>query len=72
VLLKTGVVTGQELLAALEQTEAQVLRNPHRRRIRLIIIDSIANVFRCRQVQVSNATCANPCQPISRPSLQPS
>ena len=58
VLLKTGVVTGQDLLAALERTEAQVLRNPHRRRVRLIVIDSIANVFRCLQVQVSNATGA--------------
>jgi len=51
VLLKTGVVTGQDLLAALERTEAQVLRNPHRRRIRLIVIDSIANVFTLLWVQ---------------------
>ena len=51
VLLKTSVVTGQDLLAALEQTEAELLRNPHRRRIRLIIVDSIANVFRCAELQ---------------------
>ena len=51
-LLKTDVVTGQNLLAALEQTEAELLRNPHRRRIRLIVIDSMANIFRCLQVQL--------------------
>ena len=60
-LLKTGVVTGQDLLATLERTEAQLLRNPHRRRIRLIVIDSIANVFRCLQVELTGANwCGRP------------
>ena len=56
VLLKTGVVTGRELLAALERTEAELLRNPHRRRIRLIVIDSIAHVFRCPHELVKTLT----------------
>ena len=48
VLVETGVVTGRDLLATLERVEERLLREPlGRRPLRLIAIDSIANVFRC-------------------------
>ena len=47
VLLETGVVTGKDLLATLERVEARLLRDQlGRRPLRLIVVDSIANVFR--------------------------
>ena len=57
VLLETGVVTGKDLLAALERVEARLLRNPLGRPLRLIVIDSIANVFRCVLSPVMHSAC---------------
>jgi hypothetical protein len=60
VLLEPGVATGKEMLAALERVEARLLRVPvGRRPLRLIVIDSIANVFRSVSCRLSRSACSS-------------
>ena len=51
--VEKGVTSGEELLHVVERIEGQLLQRALPRRLRLIVIDSIANVFRC----VDTASC---------------
>ena len=56
--MERGVTSGEELLHVVERIERQLLQVLLPKRLRLIIIDSIANVFRCHDIASGDSGAA--------------